>query len=1464
MARAARGDQRTLLHSHETPSADFVNQFKASHKLSSALAADRKTGANGQAALLQKKAQQGAYVEEARKRVKPPHPHVVEQQGHLSELRMDAPMNMKPAYENPDQKQARASKREAFLESRKQRHNDADDLYEKEIDVLAERCKSEAQDAAKRMKRDVEVADGEIEKLLYPLEVDVDHLGEKTEHEVQEVMRHLDGVITQRRDRIEEFSAELERMEHRRREDAVALLKALVETSTAAAHVVPGELERVVETKTLAVNEALLENKKACKKLTAMLTVQTLEKSKENKVRWHRGNMLWKQLRHRHSVEQVVARLEGMEFRQPDSLVALLGRFREGQVQVYESRKELLDQCFSTPYKSLTQRLVRSWEEQNTSVNDNAQEGFDALLAEMKEAKDLLDIKAENMLSVLMQELETIDARQEWGEHESVNDLVNADVRPHLQECLTIVANLLMEVNEAFNHQEEVQHANCVKVVAWFLSLAKKQEQLRKGIQDVEICYMSDIDVAVDNFDADSGKNEKNMNNLLNIEISDSVHHEELDELKVKAFELLDVMALLYRSHAEETTNIHEGYPQRVADFYQPEVEGLCSDLGLITEDKVEDDRATAEENGDPEPYNPPPGEPIEFQAWTQGADCKVVVYDFLPISQVREKILTAAPPAADVPAGDDDKTLLPGDPAAAVTTDEGNPPGHADATEIPVPKFFDGSLALAALEIEGDWLDERLEEERRLVFAHLAVERDKLDEVDIQDAVEKIRVQLDHRLRKHTNRKGEVQVEHYLPRYTTISKHKDKFERHIIDIARKSQEHDEVADKFFNEVDALEQGYKDELVELTTKFPAAEALPMLTKVQREALDKSAKLKEACQAIRTKLMDLATRKPDGLKRENTAFIDLCRSGEEKYGPKELTFYTTELNELNSQLVERGRDRSERSQELDGRLDSMRKVPYQEFNEKYLEAEENLCASKGLGRKHGEPRRAAQERCRTLNTWGADARNQVDSLCKYFSELSEQMIDDVDVAELPEYKVFNLRNMFKRKESPWVFTAEILGSFSVLVCALDSLGVHLSALKEEHVPKYTVANIKLVRLLAEGEPKPADGDDAAKSAELDLRQDCLSRVMGPLLGSNPYNDVIKSAVDSSHQTYASKGGTPQFMQTFLDDMTESSERSRLEKAIGIRDICDELRESILMKLGDAMFNELTNRYVLELRRRSRDVQNQTTAVWAESDAERAANESALNPKLANPNNEKDLISLVEREAERYDNALTTVAEDKVRMVNRLRETADEFLRCMSARFEVALTLIDALPLHSHFAPLPGDEQVEAPRMSIKRRMRRMNAGQPCDDGGDGLPERTWTGLPRYELRSMLMDGTWPADPELADLAPEALASERTASVPSFRSPVHRQVYDRRKVYYEKFRDEFEAEVKRRSIQLEAREEKEKVGDKTFSISARQLGEEVVSKVLEERRQRIQAAKDAADAAAAAEKAALEPPGKGKKK
>jgi len=1490
--------------------------------------------------------------------------------------------------ETAAQRDRRLEGQKEFLVARKVRHDAALEKFERAMDALAEDCEREGQGASEVVRKDLEANTINCNQLLEPLEpplpstqtdsgqadefakleemgeVPLDGtidptqakalaadraahralraLGERTEGEVKGILSRLEAETTQRKHRVTAFAGEdgeLAQIDVARKARTEELLKVLVDELTEAAHVVHGEAERLVEQRANALNSVLLENRKAMRQLEAKLSVQTLELSKANKARWHKGLLLWKQQRHRHSMHLVMKRIKSNEFRQPDSLVEAVGHVREHQAHVFRQRKDLVDELFSIPQRKLTVAAVRNLEEQNTQLNDRAQEAFDSFLVELKELREALEVSAEQMLGELGLELELHDARQEWKGHESVANLIDADVRPPLRACLDQVAALLRAVADKLSRQEEALHHGVTRILAFFLSLAKKQEQLKKRVDEFEVQYNGEVEDCEKDFEETCEQNENRMKQLHD-QIDDAAHHETLDEVKQKTFDHLDSMALGYRSHADQVLAIHNRYPGEAAGLIRKETRGYCEDLGLAL-DPVEEAEVFAAEramtNSDLEAQAAAEAEAAlpapdtedesalaahreqvaaaveaalsevrqaaeaqeaealaqeaeaaealaEIAEWPDGSGTGCKVLERLELSSLRDVVLAPVPSEGES-----------GEQGAETEADE----GAADVEPMEEPHFADGTSALDTLSFENSWLEQHLANTRDGVFKNITSNLQYLDRVDIIGACEEVRRELDQRLRRHTNRKGEVQVEWYVPRYGTVAKHKDKFERHLVDVARKCQDQDDAVDHIFKEVDDAENQYRQNLLDLRQRLGEAETLPVLTSFERQASDMSVALKESCKSALRRLLDLSSRAPQALQKDNRAFLTMCRSGDEQYSESEITFYGGEIEELNATLDQRAQQRAQRARELEGQVEEKRKAPLAEFSEAYAVAVETLCASKGYGRKYGEPRRKAQERVRTMIAQASTARSNMQMLLDYMQQILDLEVPQdggMDISTMPSSPpLVKLKSFFRTGGDPWTFTGEILGMLYVVVCAMAGLGSHLGAFKDSQVPRYQLAAIPALRILREDEvlmPSTEAQQEVSRRAQQDvaslddeheraavvsalkeqqslqaeaaLREDGLLRVLGALLKSEHFNIEIQSIVKAANEAYTGQaGGTPDFMQKFLSEMQLSSEHARQEAARGLRSWVDELREKTLIQLGEELFAELSSRAIAELLSATKESQQKTVQRWSECDKLRALHEQRLNPGLSNPNAEAELLALMEAEAQRHESALGTCQEDRESMATALRGAAESFVRRITSVAEEAIRLVDMLPLHSHFGALPGDEKVEPARMSIKRRLRRLNAeadgtGGPASPeakdakGGKskapvaeqpketteepGLPERNWPGLPRYELRAVVYGGGWPEDPVLApeetsepsDSKPDhQKLQELTETLNSFRSPVHRSIIERRTFFYERYKKEFVAEVERRSAELVARESKEEAGERNWQSMIKQLRGEAES-------------------------------------
>ncbi|CAE7487991.1 Zc3h6 [Symbiodinium pilosum] len=1242
-------------------------------------------------------------------------------------------------------------------------------------------------------------------------------LGERTEGEVRGILAALEAATQLRRQRIQAFSGpsgELARIDDLRKSSAEELLKKLVEALTAAAHVVHGEAERLVEERALSFNEILLENRKSMQQLSAKLTVQTLENSKEYKVRWHKGLLLWKQQRHRHSMAVVMRRIKSNEFRQPESLVEAVGKVREHQSYVFRQRKDLIDELFAIPQHRLIVAAVRHIEEQNTQLNDRAQETFDTLLVELRELREALNVSAEQMLGELGLELELHDARQEWRGHDSVANLIDAEVRPPLRECLDQVASLLHALSNKLTQQEEALHHSVTSVITFFLGLARKQELLKKRVEEFEVNYNGEVEDCEKDFEETCERNENKMQDL-HAAIDDAAHHETLDELKQKTFDHLDQMAVGYRDHADQMLQIHNRYPGEAQDLIRRETRGYCKDLGLALDPAEEAPALAAERKAaaaaleeeaiakakDAHPAAADEDEAarsgrlellaaaveaakaevqqaaeakeaaaLEAEAqlfagleekseWTPGEGTGCRVLENLGLEDLRGQILQ--PPEPE-----------PTEPDAGAAGGASGEPVEGESMDTE-PKFADGTDALDTLAFDNSWFEENLSSLRSAIFENLAGQKRYLDRVDIPAACEEVRRDLDQRLRRHTNRKGEVQVEWYVPRYSTVSKHKDKFERHLVQVAQKCQDQDDAVEATFEEIDVAEEQFKQRVAHIQENLGDAETLPVLTSMERQAGDCMSSFKELCRSAVRKLLELSSKAPQGLQKENQAFLMMCKKGEEQYSEPEIMYYGGE-------------------------------APMDAFAAAYATAVETLCASKGFGRKYGEPRRRAQERVRVC------------AMAELGSHLGAFRASKYELAAW-----FPASNRERSEASPEQRREA-------------DRALQLSQSLEESCFLQSNAT-DILQILAVCEASQA------------LRDDSLLRVLGPLLKSERFNNEIQSVIKASNEAYAGQaGGTPDFMQKFLSDMQVSCEHARQEASRSLRTWGDELREETLLCLGDKLFSELTQRALSELAKTTRDAHERTVQTWKDFGKKRANHEQRLNPRLADANKEVELQELVEAEAKRHADALTTCKEDRERMATALRDACASFVGRLTNLAEVAMRLVDLLPLHSHFGALPGDEKVEPPRMSIKRRLRRLNAEEEKppepvpkaaakgkaepkaaaapEEPKPGLPERQWQGLPKNELRALLCSGGWPTDPVLTDEdenLDEQKVQELTEPMKSFRSPVHRSIINGRLQYYEHYKKQFAAEVFRWNAEMSAREAKEQAGEKNWQSMIRQL-------------------------------------------
>ena len=235
----------------------------------------------------------------------------------------------------------------------------------------------------------------------------------------------------------------------------------------------------------------------------------------------------------------------------------------------------------------------------------------------------------------------------------------------------------------------------------------------------------------------------------------------------------------------------------------------------------------------------------------------------------------------------------------------------------------------------------------------------------------------------------------------------KEAFERHIIDIARKAQKNDDDAVTLHEEMDERCGEYRKDMEALQERLPEADTLPLLTALERQALDSGTRLREASKRTGEKLQALV-KFPETLKTKSEPFKNMIKKNRE-YTSSEIAFYMREIENLDSELDKKAMVLAERLSRLTSEVEVRVEEPLKAFKERYRQAEDTLCAAKGYGRRYGEPRRKAQERCRTLIARASNVRQNIQDLFDYLTSLTECTVDDpVEAARLPLCPKFQLR------------------------------------------------------------------------------------------------------------------------------------------------------------------------------------------------------------------------------------------------------------------------------------------------------------------------------------------------------------------------------------------------------------------------------------------------------------------------
>ena len=429
--------------------------------------------------------------------------------------------------------------------------------------------------------------------------------------------------------------------------------------------------------------------------------------------------------------------------------------------------------------------------------------------------------------------------------------------------------------------------------------------------------------------------------------MDDTAHLTLLDDRLQSVFDQLDTIEESYRRFERDMVAIHSRFEPECTRLFTKHALALGSPLGLVAANENETDFSNEmSDKGAKENVQRISSHP----QWRPDA---YVEFSFsLGESMSAQDLccqLMQVPVAAEGDAG-------------AVEEGGGDEEMAIEKSAMLIPRGSDGKQCVRWLYVHSHWLERRLDKIRGSVFNFLQQCLDVAQDegaVAFAKAEEELSRQLEERLRRHVNRRGEVQVEWFQPRKQQIEKHRETLRRHFLFIATKNSNHDRQFDDVNAKFVLFSQEYSVGLKQLAIDLSRADSLAFLTSLERKAKDLFSKFQDGQRKLLSVLRVLTEQATAQLKCNNADFLKMC-SPAEKYSVSEVLYFTEQMELLNESIDKLVSGRRFTLADLADRSTSLAEGPLSEFSTKHAAAVEALCQRDGLGRKYGAPRRAAQE------------------------------------------------------------------------------------------------------------------------------------------------------------------------------------------------------------------------------------------------------------------------------------------------------------------------------------------------------------------------------------------------------------------------------------------------------------------------------------------------------------------------
>jgi hypothetical protein len=577
----------------------------------------------------------------------------------------------------------------------------------------------------------------------------------------------------------------------------------------------------------------------------------------------------------------------------------------------------------------------------------------------------------------------------------------------------------------------------------------------------------------------------------------------------------------------------------------------------------------------------------------------------------------------------------------------------------------------------------------------------------------------LDERLKRFYSMKGKIQIEIYSIRSGEISLHKKKYEQEVKACLDGADRQTGEFNKTYKALFELKEGHSKALEGLMATLGQQTSLAALQGVLNQAKDRDFKWAEQSGGLVAQMRYLASAALDLLLRDNELCLKnktLIEAGGD-YSDEEVAWYSHMMAEINAQIEEHRRKRSETTNSIEELVKKRKEEIFKKFTEAYDVALDELAARNSTGKIFGKPRRAAQE----------IVRSEI-SLCIRADQTLNGMVENMKVI-LEKFDQKQLE--FSEIENLWATIRQRFMGFRN--CAFF-FGRYLAAFSEksplEEMTRVTYIEDSLDVKVKESEKKD---DEVRKAKELEPLDQIYYRgeKMRFLDRIKDMESVVAQETGKLYvQQYARFLGpdkSTDVLRAFVAALRKEMEDFRVDAIRQLR-AATEAFNLVAVLAVKAVFASLQRRFATAVGEKEDLVATKWNKSFALSESKKELHLKLLRPHLAHPYNLKEKEQLYQDEQHRIKSIFDELESRRAGLTDCYFNFNNVFFQKSLNSFYFFCLFFDNCPLQEDYVRLPGDEEVVKEHLSLKKLMVMQKKGELKDTSSLRSITKRWKTFP----------------------------------------------------------------------------------------------------------------------------------------